>query len=93
MVPIVATVPVVPTIPIVESVVFHWLTNGTTETIGTTETELTCLPRPLLVQLFFDLFQFHHVRILVMQVEEIHLVGQGTPVENAFFGDGYMIAQ
>ena len=50
-------------------------------------------PRPLLLDLFFDFFQLHHVGVLVVHVEEIDLVRQDAAVEDAFFDDGHVIAE
>src|SRR3989338_1512588 len=49
-------------------------------------------PHRLQRQMVFDLFQMHHVGILVMQVEEVDLMGEKAPVEAALFHDHDMKA-
>src|SRR6185503_12332854 len=60
---------------------------------GLNELFLTRFSRPLLLDLFFDLVEFHHIAVLVMQVEEVHLVRQQAAIENALLDDRYVVAE
>jgi hypothetical protein len=43
--------------------------------------------RPLLLDLLFHLFQFHHVTVLVVHVEEVDLVREETAIKNRLFNN------